>query len=147
VKPDNVMLERDPGPSGGGRQTLRGRLGDLGLAQVINPGLTVTGIGPVGTIEYLAPEQVHGHKASRASDIWSFGVTLHRALTGRGIYETFPLGSLLEALRHVTSSRPNLSPDLGDGVALVVGRCLAQDPAARYGTAADLASALQELVS
>lgn len=147
IKPDNVMLERDPATGRSGeRPRLRGRLGDLGLAQVIHPGQTVTGIGPVGTIEYLAPEQVQGHKASRASDIWSFGVTLHRSLTGRGVYESFPVGSLLEALRHVTASRPALSPDLGEDAAAVIGRCLDEHPGARYATAAELAGALRALV-
>ena len=82
IKPANIMVDRS-GP--------RAQLGDLGLAQVINPGQTVTGIGPVGTIEYLAPEQVQGERATRASDIWALGVTLHRAVSGRGVYANFPV--------------------------------------------------------
>jgi serine/threonine protein kinase len=133
IKPDNIMVEL-PGP--------QARLGDLGLAQVLNPGQTVTGIGPVGTIEYLAPEQVHGHPAGRASDIWALGVTLHRSLTGRGVYKSFPVGSLLDALRHVGDARPHVDPELDDALASIVRRCLADDPADRYGTAAELAEQL-----
>ena len=144
IKPDNVMLTQVGSPDGSG-PSLRAQLGDLGLAQILNPGQTVTGIGPVGTIEYLAPEQVQGHQASRATDVWALGVTLHRSLTGRGVYPEFPVGSLLEALRHVTTSRPAVAPDLDSDLAEVIGRCLDEDPSGRYPTAADLAEALDRL--
>ncbi len=153
IKPDNIMLDRaDPSDNGAssaageGRPPLRALLGDLGLAQVLNPGQTVTGIGPVGTIEYLAPEQVQGHPASRATDIWALGVTLHRSLTGRGVYPAFPVGSLLEALRHVTTARPAIDAELEPGIAEVIGRCLDEDPGGRYPTAEELAGALLGLV-
>ena len=144
IKPDNILLDRAAavGVNGEGRPALRALLGDLGLAQILNPGQTVTGIGPVGTIEYLAPEQVQGHPASRATDVWALGVTLHRSLTGRGVYPSCPLGSLLEALRHVTSARPVVVPGLDPAVVEVIDRCLDEDPAARFATAAELADAL-----
>jgi serine/threonine protein kinase len=140
IKPGNVLLCPTGEPGG-----VRARLGDLGLAQILNPGQTVTGIGPVGTIEYLAPEQVQGHKASRASDVWALGVTLHRALTGRGVYDDFPVTSLLDALRHVTGNRPVIDDELDREVSDVIGRCLDENPGYRYPTAADLADALQAL--
>ena len=137
IKPANIMVDR--------AGHMRAQLGDLGLAQVINPGQTVTGIGPVGTIEYLAPEQVQGERASRASDIWALGVTLHRTLTGRGIYADFPVDELLDALRYVISERPTLDPRLSPDVEAVVSRCLAEDPADRYQTAEELAAALRTI--
>ncbi|MEM7275136.1 MAG: serine/threonine-protein kinase [Actinomycetota bacterium] len=136
IKPGNIMITRNNGG-------LRAQLGDLGLAQIINPGQTVTGVGPVGTIEYLAPEQIHGQKATRASDIWALGVTLHRALTGRGVYPSFPVETLLDALRYVLTVRPEVDPELTPGVAEVVRRCLLEDPVDRFPTAAALAAALQ----
>ncbi len=144
IKPDNIMIERtadaDDNESG-----LSAQLGDLGLAQIINPGQTVTGIGPVGTIEYLAPEQVQGRQASRASDIWALGVSLHRTITGRGVYEAFPVDSLLEALRYVLTVRPTLDPDLDPAVEAIISQCLVEDPSDRYKTAAELAQALTSL--
>lgn len=150
IKPANIMLDRiassADGNDGEARPPLRALLGDLGLAQVLNPGQTVTGIGPVGTIEYLAPEQVQGHPASRATDIWALGVTLHRSLTGRGIYPSFPVGSLLEALRHVTGARPAIDTELDQPLVAVIERCLHEDPAGRYPTADELADALVGLI-
>lgn len=146
IKPDNVMISRvDSGPGGeaGAGPMVRAMLGDLGLAQVINPGQTVTGIGPVGTIEYLAPEQVQGEKASRASDIWALGVTLHRSLTGRGVYQSLPVDSLVEALRHVVTARPSLDESLPAVVGTIIDRCLVEDPAGRFQTAAALADELR----
>lgn len=144
IKPGNIMIDRLTSPSDAD-SGMRAQLGDLGLAQIINPGQTVTGIGPVGTIEYLAPEMVQGRPASRASDIWALGITLHRTLTGRSVYESFPVDSLLEALRYVLTVRPQIDQDLPDGVQQIIERCLVEDPAARYATAAELADALRAL--
>ncbi len=144
IKPDNIMIDRAAGADNNG-SGLQAQLGDLGLAQIINPGQTVTGIGPVGTIEYLAPEQVQGQQASRASDIWALGVSLHRTLTGRGVYESFPVDSLLEALRYVLTVRPTLDQDLDPAVEAVISRCLVEDPSGRYKTAAELSQALTTL--
>lgn len=150
IKPANIMItgiaSGSTGASGSTSATGVGaKLGDLGLAQIINPGQTVTGIGPVGTIEYLAPEQVQGQKASRASDIWALGVSLHRALTGRAVYESFPVDSLLDALRFVLTVRPTLDPNLDPTIHSIIERCLVEDPASRYPTAAELADELRPL--
>ncbi len=136
IKPSNVMLE-----SG------RGRLSDLGLAQVINPGQTVTGIGPVGTIEYLAPEVIRGERASRASDVWALGVTLHRVLTGRPVYHDLPTSSLVDALRRILTDRPVIDPSLAEAERAIVARCLEADPADRHPTAEALALAIDDGVA
>lgn len=145
IKPANVMISRVIAGGAQDGTEIRAMLGDLGLAQVINPGQTVTGIGPVGTIEYLAPEQVQGQKATRASDIWALGVTLHRAVTGRGVYEALPVDSLVDALRHVMTARPELDETLGQPLTAIIERCLMEDPAARFPTAAELASKLRSI--
>lgn len=136
IKPSNVLLDRG-----------RGRLADLGLAQIVNPGQTATGIGPVGTIEYLAPEVVAGAAASRASDVWSLGVTLHTALSGRPLYRALSDGSLIDALRQVVTDRPTVDDSLTDAETAVVHRCLAEAPTERFHTAAELAAALEGLHS
>ena len=72
IKPGNIMLADDGG-----------RLADLGLSQVLSPGMMVTGLGQIG-LEFTDPAIMTGENASRASDIWSLGASLHFALTGSG---------------------------------------------------------------
>ncbi|MEQ8716291.1 MAG: serine/threonine-protein kinase [Acidimicrobiales bacterium] len=134
IKPDNVMLTTDGG-----------RLGDLGLAQILNPGMTVTGVGPIGALEYLAPEVAHGAPGGRASDIWALGATLHRALTDAPLYPEMPTGSVLAALRHLLDTRPTVAGDLAPEVAVVVTACLEPEPHDRPATAAELADRLEAL--
>ncbi len=132
IKPANILLDGD-----------HGRLADLGLAQIINPGQTVTGIGPVGTIEFLAPEVIRGEPATRASDIWALGVTLHSVLTGRPLYHGLRTATLLDALRQVLTDRPVIDPSLKGNERAIVERCLMPEPGDRFATAADLAADLE----
>jgi serine/threonine protein kinase len=134
IKPANITIDDDGG----------GRLGDLGLAQALSPGKTVTGIGPVGAVEYLAPELVRGERASRASDIWALGATLHQALTGCSLYPGLP-GDLLGALRHVVSARPVVDTMASPAEAEVIAWTLESEPGRRPSTAAELATALDRL--
>lgn len=133
IKPANILLH-DSGA----------KLSDLGLAQVLRPGQTLTGVGPISSIEYIDPSILRGERASRASDLWSLGVTLHRALTDTGIYGELPSEPLL-AVRKVLNGAPQLSGRLLPEEAELVGRCLASDPAARPQTAEDLAEQIEAL--
>jgi eukaryotic-like serine/threonine-protein kinase len=110
IKPGNIMLTE----SGG-------KLSDLGLAHVIAPGVTVTGMGPVASIEYTDPEQLQGAPASPATDIFALGVTLHRVLSGKGIYgQDLPSDDGLLALRRVMTATVELAPDLPAGAAELI---------------------------
>ena len=128
IKPSNVLL--DDG---------RGRLSDLGLAQVMSPGMTTTGVGPVGSIEFMEPDLVWGEKAGRASDVWSLALTLHHGLVGEGVFGVIPEANVLEAFRHVIHNRPTVSPDLPAEFSPILERALAEDRKDRYATAAELA--------
>lgn len=134
IKPTNVLLHEDGA-----------HLSDLGLAQLLNPGQTMTGVGSVGAVEYLDPTIIHGGQASRATDIWSIGATLHRALTGHGIYGELPDRDPLLALRRVLSSEPQISPNLSDADTAVIAACLDPDPTARPATAAEVAALIEGL--
>ncbi|MEM9033645.1 MAG: serine/threonine-protein kinase [Actinomycetota bacterium] len=134
IKPANITLTEDG----------RGRLGDLGLAQALSPGKTITGIGPVGAIEYLAPELVRGDRASRASDVWALGATLHRALTGRSLYPGLP-GDLLAALRHVVTGRPVIDSLASDAETEAIAWALEAEATGRPPTALQFAERLDSL--
>ncbi len=134
VKPANIML--DDG---------RGRLGDLGLAQILTPGMTTTGIGPVGSLEFMEPDIIWGERASRATDVWSLGLTLHKVVTGEGAFGDIPESNVLEAFRHVLHQRPTLSPSLPDELRPIVERALEEKRGDRYPTALALAEDLEQV--
>jgi len=119
-------------------------LSDLGLAQILNPGQTVTGIGTLGSMEFMDPVVVRGGRPSRACDIWSLGASLHRALTGEGIYGELPDAPLL-ALRVVLSREPTLAASLSPEEAAVIRRCLALDPSERPVSADEVATQIEAL--
>ncbi|MGI9539898.1 MAG: serine/threonine-protein kinase [Miltoncostaeaceae bacterium] len=130
IKPANVLIEDG-----------RGRLSDLGLARVLAPGMTTTGVGPIGSIEFMAPGIITGERASRRTDIWSLGATLHRALTGEGLFGDIPDDNVLEAFTHVLHGEPNPHPDLAPPHRAIIERCLERSGGG-FATAQALADAL-----
>ena len=126
---------------------------DFGLAKVTRPGLfsrAPVSVGGciIGTIEYLAPEQVRGLPAEVRSDLYSVGVLLFELLTRRVPFS----GSDYDVLSaHVHSAPPPLveySPDLEIPSELdtVVQRALAKTPDDRYRSAAEFRAALDTVL-
>lgn len=134
IKPSNILLTE-----------AGAKLSDLGLVQTLAPGQTITGLGAVGSVEYLDPAIMRGERASRATDIWALGVTLHRVLTGTSVYGELPERDPLLAVRRVLSSPPTLDPSLSDAEAELIRRCFDKDLSARFTTAAEVADALDAL--
>jgi eukaryotic-like serine/threonine-protein kinase len=132
IQPANVLLTDDGG-----------KLADLGLAQVFSPDYAVTGFGNIGAVEYMDPSVVQGSTATRASDIWALGTTLHRAMAGVGVYGEVADDEPLATIRKVLSSDPQLAEALPERIRDVVERCLQPDPADRYATAAEFAAELE----
>ena len=131
VKPGNVLLDR----SG------RARLADFGIARSLAESaerLTQTG-SVMGTLRYMAPEQLTGGEIGPRTDLYGLGAVLHEALTGE---PPFPAGSpvgLVEAQRAGAPTVPAVDPAL----AAVVRACLAYDPADRPIHAGAIADALR----
>ena len=134
IKPGNIMIDGS-----------MAKLGDLALAQVLRPGQTVTGLEQIGAIEYLAPELIQGDSASRATDIWALGATMHRVLTGRPIYPDVPDDSPLEALRYILSQSPSLNEHLEAEEQVIISQALSLDPVDRPPTANDFAESVGAL--
>jgi len=135
IKPATILLDGD-----------RGVLSEFGLAQQIKPGMT-TGIGPVGAIDYVAPEIALGERGTPHSDVWALGVVLHRVFTGSSIYGDDEVDNVLDGYRRVTNGEWSIAPTLEarPDVAAVVERCLARNPDERFATATDLAAAVDLL--
>lgn len=100
----------------------------------------------LGTPLYLAPELWRGEPASRASDVYAMGVLLYELCAGFAPYDGVPLEELGRAVRE-QPPRPlaDVAPALPPGLAAVVDRCLARDPAHRFASGDALRGALEAL--
>jgi serine/threonine protein kinase len=146
LKPANVMLT----PSGA-------KILDFGLARWHNtdsgetPNVGATGtptltqIGSVvGTVQYMAPEQIEGRPTDARSDVFALGTILFEMTTGRKAFEGASSSSVMAA---ILSSAPQpmavLCPITPPALEHVVDRCLAKDPEARWQSARDIAADLR----
>jgi serine/threonine-protein kinase len=147
LKPGNVML----GKTGT-------KLLDFGLAKLKAPGTVgVTGVTSLpthepataagillGTVPYMAPEQLEGKETDARSDIFSFGAVLYEMLTGQRAFGGESQASIISAI--MSSQPPALSsvqPLTPPSLDRLVLRCLAKDPDARWQSATDLADELR----
>ena len=147
LKPGNIMLTRS------GVKLL-----DFGLAKLRPTAPAVSGLslaatapGPVtsqgtilGTLYYMAPEQVEGQEADTRTDMFAFGVVLYEMLTATKAFDGKTQASVIAAIleREPTplATLQPLTPPLADAI---VRKCLAKNAADRWQSAADLASALR----
>jgi serine/threonine-protein kinase len=131
VKPANLLV------------TPRGqvKITDFGIARAAD-GAALTQTGQViGTPAYISPEQAEGTPATQASDIYSLGVVLYECLAG-----VRPFGGdtpVVTALAHLRDEPPPLPDHVPAHLREVVATALAKDPAQRFSSMADFASALR----
>lgn len=137
VKPANVLVR----PRGGAV------LVDFGLAQSQEGGADITRSGEmVGTLDFIAPEQLQGRPASFASDLYSAGLSLWYCLAGELPFSEHPamLRASMRFERDVPSIR-EFRPDVGEGVDRVLQLSLQRVPERRLGSPGELALALRAL--
>jgi eukaryotic-like serine/threonine-protein kinase len=136
VKAENILIDRVTG---------RALITDFGIARVAAAAsMTATG-QLLGTVWYMSPEQVMGQPIDGRSDFYALGVVGYYALTGHFPFEYEAPAAVLVA--HATKPPPPLATMASHvplGIASVIDRCLAKDPASRYQTGEALASALDD---
>jgi serine/threonine-protein kinase len=131
VKAANVML--GPGPA---------KLIDFGIAQPPHQGLE--GEMSIGTLQSMSPEQLRGDALTPASDLFSLGVVLYQAITGRMPY-TGTTPEAVSAAHAADSVEPPsaIVPDLPGRLDAVVLQSLRRDPAGRFHSAVAMGRALE----
>lgn len=148
LKPGNIMLTKS------GIKLL-----DFGLARITHPDAPLmsvrsavptedgqlTGVHAIlGTLQYMAPEQLEGRETDTRTDIFAFGTVLYEMTTGRRPFRSQSQASLIAA---ILSSEPppllELSPLSPPSLDRVIRTCLAKDPEERWQTAHDLRLQLQ----
>ena len=141
LKPGNIMLTKS------GVKLLDFGLAKVGAAAVASGGLAtemqtiapLTAQGTIlGTLQYMAPEQLEGAEADARSDIFAFGAVLYEILTGRRAFEGKTQASLIGSI--LKDDPPRLSQVLAVPPALdhLVRTCLAKNPEDRFQSAHDV---------
>jgi YVTN family beta-propeller protein len=139
VKPGNLLVER--GNEGTDPDHLY--LADFGITKHLGgrTGLTSTGAF-LGTIDYVAPEQIRGISVLGLADQYSLGCVLYECLTGRVPFEKDLDAAIIWAHVEEPPTPPTLiRPDLPPGIDDVFSRVLAKHPGDRYETCRDFMTA------
>jgi CheY-like chemotaxis protein len=137
VKPANVLIE--------GRNAF---LTDFGLTKQTGTNTQLTRAGDmVGTIHYVAPEQIEGRRVSARSDVYSLGCLLYHCLSGQVPFAHETDVAVIYA--HLSEQPPKLSelrPELPDGLDAVMAKALDKSPDRRFPSCSDMISAARAVI-
>ena len=147
LKPDNLFITRDE----------RVKILDFGLAKALdaapvsatiaNTGATVAGT-VLGTVGYMAPEQVRGLAIDHRADIFAFGAVLYEMLTGRRAFEGDTAADTISAILNTEPAElESVTGGVSPALERIVRRCIEKKPGLRFQSARDLAFALETLTS
>jgi len=145
LKPGNIMLTKTGA-----------KLLDFGLAKIqlensapgtqsITQTTPLTGSGTLlGTMQYMAPEQLEGSEADTRSDIFAFGATMYEMATGVKAFDGGSQASLIASiLKEEPRSVSEISAVLPPLLEQTISQCIAKDPDQRWQSVADLKRSLQ----
>jgi eukaryotic-like serine/threonine-protein kinase len=150
LKPGNVMVTRER----------RVKVLDFGLAKIEAGGetardeaLTATAGSPIsgegqvlGTVPYMAPEQLRGEAVDARSDLFALGIILYELATGRRPFTgATPLDVSSSILRDAPEPLTRVRADLPGDLERIVVRCLEKNPRSRFQTALDVSNELRDL--
>jgi eukaryotic-like serine/threonine-protein kinase len=114
----------------------------LGIPALGRPPGTVTTMRSWRDLVALDPALLRGEEPSRSSDIWALAATLHGLLSDTPLYPDIDDDPDVTAVQRILFTRPEVDPRLPADVGAILVACLADDPAERVQTAADLSERL-----
>ncbi len=145
IKPANILLDK--------RHKTHNPMGepvltDFGIAKLLGVSTgTVSGVW-IGTPLYISPEQAQGLPGNERSDIYSLGVILYEICTGVQPFHGENIPAILMQQVHAIPTPPVLlNPHIPPALTMVIMRCLAKDPTARFSSASFMTAALADALN
>ena len=149
LKPGNIMITKSAGVKllDFGLAKLKGddaQVSPLSQMPTQDPSAPLTAEGTIiGTLQYMAPEQLEGKEADARTDIFAFGAVVYEMVTGKKAFEGATqaslIGSIMQNEPRSIAEVTDLTPPAMDWL---VRRCLKKDPAERWQSALDLTQSL-----
>ncbi len=134
IKPHNVMVLKNGSV----------KVTDFGIARVMSKSNTLTKEA-LGSVHYISPEQAKGGRVDNRSDIYSLGVVMYEMMTGRPPYDgESPVAVAIQHINGKPVMPSVLNPNIPGGLEQIIMRAMAQDPAKRYSTAAEMLTDMDE---
>lgn len=133
IKPSNIMLVQNDAPG-----KYRSVLMDFGITKIKDAN-TLTGTGAIGTIDYMAPEQIMNARAvDHRADIYALGVLLYEMLTGTRPFSGGPAQVMFAHIQQPAPDPRDVNPDLPRPIAKAITRALEKSPDDRFNSALEL---------
>lgn len=133
IKPANIMIASSGEPI----------LMDFGIAKLRDGRTVITKTGMIGTIDYMAPEQViEAKEVDIRADIYALGIVLFEMLTGERPFKGSPAQVMFAHIQQPAPDVRDLNPDIPRSIAKAIARTLEKNPDDRYQTTDAFASEL-----
>lgn len=134
VKPANILVRNDG----------QVKIADFGIARIVDHNMTRTGY-TMGTLNYMAPEQIAASSVSGRADQYALAVIAFEMLCGRKPFESEThAGLILKITSEGSPSLHEFNPKLSAAANAVIQRALAKEPVTRFGSCAEFVQALAD---
>lgn len=137
IKPQNIMIQPDGNI----------KIMDFGVARAGNSTMTQTG-SVLGTANYVSPEQAQGKVPTAASDLYSLGVLMYEAVTGKLPFEgPDAISVALKQVQEIPVPPSQLNPDIDPALEAIILKAMEKDPLARFESAEEMRSAINSYLN
>lgn len=137
IKPQNLMIQPDGNV----------KVMDFGIARAKNSVMTQTS-SVLGTAHYVSPEQAQGKELTAASDIYSLGIVLYEAATGKLPFDGPDAVSVaMKQVNDIPVLPSEINPDIDMALEDIIMKALEKDPTRRFATASEMKQTLNDYLA